>query len=93
MVIGGSLLVLKAGRYKTWTLNSGLDYGLHYGLDFGLELAFWNFSGLPTVRLLIASSLVPKIRFLCIFSAYMVGLRCLDNLTPSVYSPTRDTLL
>ena len=24
-------------RYKTWTLNSGLDYGLDYGLDFGLD--------------------------------------------------------
>ena len=36
MVIGGSLLVLKAGRYKTWTLNSGLDYGL----DFGMDLVF-----------------------------------------------------
>ena len=33
------------GRYKTWTLDSGLDsgldyeldYGLVYGLDFGLK--------------------------------------------------------
>ena len=25
------------GRYKTWTLNSGLDYGLDYELDFGLN--------------------------------------------------------
>ena len=31
---------LKAGRYKTWTLNSGLDYGPHYGLDFELDLMF-----------------------------------------------------
>ena len=31
-------MVLKAGRYKTWTLNSGLDYGLHYGLDFELDI-------------------------------------------------------
>ena len=56
VVMGGSLLVLKAGRYKTWTLNSELDYGLDYGLDFGLKLVFWNFSGLPTIRLLIAST-------------------------------------
>ena len=41
---------------------------------FGLDLMFWNFSGLPTVQFLIVSSLVPKIRFLCILSAYMVGL-------------------
>ena len=39
---GGSLLVLKA-RYKTWTLNSGLDYGMDYVLDFGLDLAFQGF--------------------------------------------------
>ena len=27
------------GRYKTWTLDSGLDYGygLDYGLTFGLD--------------------------------------------------------
>ena len=75
VVMGGSLLVFKAGRYKTWTLNSELDYRLDYGLDFGVKLMFWNFSGLPTIRLLIASSLVPKIRFLCIFSVHMVGLR------------------
>ena len=25
--------LLKVGRYKTWILNSGLDYGLDYGLD------------------------------------------------------------
>ena len=34
-------LAVKAGRYKTWTLDSGLDseldYGLDYGLDFGLS--------------------------------------------------------
>ena len=54
-------------RYKTRTLNSGLDYGL--------DLVFWNFSGLPTVQVLYVSSLVPKIRFLCIFSAYILGLR------------------
>ena len=36
LCMGGSLLVLKAGRYKTWTLNSGLDYGL----DFGMDLVF-----------------------------------------------------
>ena len=62
-------------RYKTRTLNSGLDYGLDYGLNFGLDLVFWNFSGLPTVQVLYVSSLVPKIRFLCIFSAYILGLR------------------
>ena len=45
---------LKAGRYKTWTLNSGLDYGLDYRLDSGLDLVFWNFLGLPTVQFLIA---------------------------------------
>ena len=27
----------KQGRYKTWTLNSGLDYGVDYGLDYGLN--------------------------------------------------------
>ena len=52
VVMGGSLLVLKAGRYKTWTLNSELDYRLDYELDFGLDLVFWNFSGLPTVQLI-----------------------------------------
>ena len=51
-----------------------MDYGLYYGLDFGLDLMFWNFSGLPTIQFLIASSLVPKIRFICILSAYMVSL-------------------
>ena len=25
------------GRYKTWTLDSGLEYGLDYGLNFGLD--------------------------------------------------------
>ena len=25
------------GRYKTWTLDSELDYGLDYGLNFGLD--------------------------------------------------------
>jgi len=25
------------GRYKTWTLDSGLDHGLDYGLDYGLD--------------------------------------------------------
>ena len=25
------------GWYKTWTLDSGLDYGLHYRLDYGLD--------------------------------------------------------
>ena len=25
------------GRYKTWTLDSGLDSGLDYGLDYGLD--------------------------------------------------------
>ena len=40
MVMGGSLLVLKAGRYKTWTLSSGLDYGMDYVLNFGLHLLF-----------------------------------------------------
>ena len=31
---------LYSGRYKTWTLDSGLwtlDYGLNYGLDYGLD--------------------------------------------------------
>ena len=48
MVIGGSLLVLKAGRYKTWTLNSGLDYGLHY-MDSILDWnsRFGTFQGFP----------------------------------------------
>ena len=25
------------GRYKTWTLDSRLDYGLDYGLNYGLD--------------------------------------------------------
>ena len=25
------------GRYKTWTLDSGLDSGLDYVLDYGLD--------------------------------------------------------
>ena len=27
---------IQQGRYKTWTLDSGLEYGLVYGLDFGI---------------------------------------------------------
>ena len=31
------------GRYKTWTLDSGLDHGLDYGLDYGLDFGFMVF--------------------------------------------------
>ena len=49
-------LLTGMGRYKSWTLDSGLDYelnyGLHFGLDFGLNsrtnLMFHNLPGLPT---------------------------------------------
>ena len=30
-------LAVRAGRYKTWTLDSGLDSELDYGLDYGLS--------------------------------------------------------
>ena len=62
---------MKPGRCKTWTLKSGLDYGLDI-MDSILDLTscFGTFQGFTPF--LIASSLVPKI---CIFSAYMVGLR------------------
>ena len=33
-MLPASLLHLKVGRYKTWTLDSGLDYGLDFGLDW-----------------------------------------------------------
>ena len=29
--------LVRWGRYKSWTLDSGLDYGLDYGLDSGLD--------------------------------------------------------
>ena len=35
------------GRYKTWTLDSGLDHGLDYGLDYGLDF------GLDSVLVLL----------------------------------------
>ena len=71
----------KQGRYKTWTLNSGLDYGVDYGLDYGLnfglyfglnsimyELTFVSeLPGLSTVQFFMPSSRVPKVRFLYIF--------------------------
>ena len=30
-------LAVRAGRCKTWTLDSGLDSELDYGLDYGLS--------------------------------------------------------
>ena len=30
--------VIWSGKYKTWTLDSGLDYGLDCGLTFGLGI-------------------------------------------------------
>ena len=66
MVMGGSLLVLKAGRYKTCTLNSGLDYP-----DWTrLWTRFWTEA--HVLELFRAShcpiiGLVPKIRFLYAF--------------------------
>ena len=64
VAIGGSLLILKAGRYKTWTLNSELDYGL--------DLVFWNFPPSDFWLLLVLYQRLDSCAF---FSVYMVGLR------------------
>ena len=35
----GTVIKQDGGRYKIWSLDSGLDYGLDYGLNFGLDWA------------------------------------------------------
>ena len=35
------------GRYKTWTLDSGMDHGLEYGLDYGLDFGLDSVLVLP----------------------------------------------
>ena len=84
------LLSLGRYKTWTLTLDSGLDSGLDYGLDYGLEFGldfglnsimyeltscFGTFQVFPTVQFLIASSRVPKVRFLYTFSVYMAALR------------------
>ena len=58
------------GKYKTSTLDYGLEYGDSvFGLDsrmYEVTLCFGTLQAFP-LHFLIAFSLVPKFRFLCIF--------------------------
>ena len=64
------------GRYKTWTLDSGLDYGIKFGLnlDWTAECMnlthIQNFPGLPSFWFMIGSSLAPKFKIPVHFTAY-----------------------
>ena len=67
-----------------WTMDWTMDWIMDSILDFWTwteqhyvrtNLVFGNFPGLSTVQFLIASSRVPKVRFLYIFSAYMAALK------------------
>ena len=65
--------VLLQWSVASYTLQNKLDSELWTRLwtgfwtRFWTGSMFWNFSWLPTIQFLIASSLVPKIRFLWIF--------------------------
>ena len=60
------------GRYKTWTLHSGVDYaldhrldcGLDFGLDFGLDSRIYELAWPSHRRFLIAYGLVPRVRII-----------------------------
>ena len=65
------------GRYKAWTMDSGLDYelsyGLIYGLDFGLD---WTVDGvLVGTDIYTAFSKTGWLLLLCLYSflAQLVG--------------------
>ena len=35
VIVFGLAVEVSSGRYKTWTVDSGLDHGLDHGLDYG----------------------------------------------------------